>query len=331
MNGARLARPVGFLQRFIAPALHDIAGAALMSFMRGSFVVAILLLWAGAADAASIGCPPAGYDRARLETLNSRHWEIADAGERESLARAMVACLADPDTHYRDELAFNAFQHWMRAGELGDDAVLAIGDELQAWLSAPAGEGFRRPFAALILAEVARTDRVHPWMTPARRRSLLDAAIAYLSTVRDYRGFEDGGAGWRHGVAHGADLMLQLALNPAFGKPELVRIRAAIASQIAPPGHFYIYGEAARLAAAIVIMAQRKLFSEAEWTAWIAAAASPAPLASWDDAFSRQVDIARVRDVHDFIAALYIDAKLDANADDDVLLPGAEAALHILP
>jgi hypothetical protein len=321
-----------FLWRFIARTLHELTGPALIAFMRPLAAAAICLLWAcSAAQAESIGCPPAGFDRARLEALDRNHWEIADAGERDRLARAMVACLADPDTHYRDELAFNAFQHWMRAGELSDNAVLAIGDELQAWLSAPEGDGFRRPFAALILAEVARTDRVRPWMTPARRQSLLDAAIFYLTNVRDYRGFEDGRAGWRHGVAHGADLMLQLALNPAFGKPELTRIRAAIASQIAPPGHFYIYGEGARLAAAIVYMAQRNLFSAAEWTTWIAQAASPAPLASWDDAFTRQVDIARARDVHDFIAALYIDAKLDANADDDVLLPGAEAALRTLP
>lgn len=282
------------------------------------------------AQAASPGCPPAGYDRARLDALSAAHWEMADDRARNRLARAMLACLADPDTAYRDGLAFEALQHWMRADQLSRATLLAIGDELQERLTAPEGEGFARPFAALVLAEFARTDRIHPWLTPARRASLLEASTAYLSGVRDYRGFDDRD-GWRHGVAHGADLMLQLSLNPAFGKPELTRIRDAVASQISPAGHFYIYGEPARLSAPIIYMAQRNVFSAEEWTAWTTQIASPAPLASWGDAFTHNADIARAQNVTAFMQALYINARLDANADDDVLLAGAEAALKSLP
>jgi hypothetical protein len=299
--------------------------------MKQTLLAAVFAISVAAnAQAASPGCPPAGYDRARLDALGAAHWEIADDAARNALARAMVACLADPDTAYRDGLAFEAFQTWMRGGKLSNETVLAIGDELQGWLTAPEGEGYARPFAALILAEVARTDRIHSWLTPARRQTLLDASVNYLSNVRDYRGFDDHD-GWRHGVAHGADLMLQLSLNPAFGKAELTRIRDAVASQISPAGHFYIYGEPGRLAAPIIYMAQRKVFSDAEWTAWLAQVASPAPLASWGDAFTHNADIARAENVSAFMQALYINAKLDSNADDDVLLAGAEAALRTLP
>jgi hypothetical protein len=299
--------------------------------MKQTVLAAIFAISACAtAQAASLGCPPAGYDRARLDALSAAHWELADDGARNTLARAMVACLADPDTAYRDGLAFEAFQHWMRGDQLSHETLLEIGDELQGWLTAAEGEGYSRPFAALILAEVARTDRIHAWLTTARRQSLLDASTAYLRNVRDYRGFDDHD-GWRHGVAHGADLMLQLSLNPAFGKSELTEIRDAVASQISPAGHFYIYGESARLAAAIIYMAQRKVFSDAEWAAWLTQVASPAPLASWGDAFTHNADIARAENVGAFMQALYINAKLDSSADDDVLLPGAEAALRSLP
>ena len=320
-----------FLRRFVARLLRSPARPGAMAAMKQLLLAALLIVSACAtAQAASPGCPPAGYDRARLNGLSAAQWRIADDSARNALARSMLACLADPDTTYRDGLAFEALQHWMRADQLSHETLLAIGDELQGWLTAPEGEGFRRPFAALILAEVARTDRIHPWLTAPRRQSLLDASVAYLTNVRDYRGFDDHD-GWRHGVAHGADLMVQLSLNPAFGKPELMRIREAVASQISPAGHFYIYGEPGRLSAAIIYMAQRKVFTADEWAAWLTQVASPAPLASWNDAFTHNADIARAENVGAFMRALYINTKLDANADDDVLLPGVEAALRSLP
>jgi hypothetical protein len=282
------------------------------------------------ATKAHAACPPAGYDRARLEALQADQWRVASNRTRNALALAMVPCLADPDTAYRDGLAFDAFQHWMRADLLSHATLLRIGDELQGWLTAPEGQGFSRPFAALILAEAARTDRLHPWLTAERRQSLLDAAIAYFVNVRDYRGFDDA-EGWRHGVAHGADLLTQLALNPAFGKPELTRIRDAVATQIAPAGHFYIYGESERLANPILYIAGRGLFTEAEWTEWLAHVGSPAPLASWNDAYTHNADLARVHDMREFFMTLYAVARLDQTTADDGLLPGVEAVLRTLP
>lgn len=51
--------------------------------------------------------------------------------------------------------------------------------------------------------------------------------------MRDLRGF-DAVQGWRHGVAHGADLLLQLALNPALRRVQAEALLAAIASQVLP-------------------------------------------------------------------------------------------------
>jgi hypothetical protein len=266
-----------------------------------------------------------------LETLKAADWAVADDVARNRLARAMTACLSSPESAMRDGIAFEALQHWMRTDNaLTHETLLAIGDELQARLTAPEGPGFARPFAALVLADFARTDRVHPWLTPERRASLLDASIDYFVHVRDYRGFDDQ-EGWRHGVAHGSDLLMQLALNPAFGKPELTRIRDAVAAQIAPAGHFYIYGEGARLANPILYLAGRGVFTEAEWTAWLDQVGSPAPLASWNDAYSHNADLARVHDVTQFMQTLYLVASLDSAAQDDVLIPGARAVILTLP
>ncbi len=299
--------------------------------MKHPFFAALLLLSACAtARAEPSACPPAGYDRPRLEALKAAEWAIADAGERERFARALTVCLASPDPALRDGIAFEALQHMMRARQLSPATMMELQDDLEARLAAHEGAGFERPFAALVLAEVARADRVDAYLTPERRERLVAAATSFLRGVRDYRGF-DQRDGWRHGVAHGADLMLQLSLNPALGRPELERIRDAIAAQIAPDSHAYVFGEGERLAAPILFMARRGVFSEAEWSAWLAQAAAPTPYPSWDGAFSSEALLRRRHNATAFLSALYLNARLSETTDDDVLLPGAEAALRSLP
>lgn len=282
------------------------------------------------APAAFAACPPAGYDRAQLEALKAHDWAIPNARARNAFALALTDCLASPDPEFRDDLAYQGYFALLRHRQLTDATMLALADNLQARLAAPEGEGFERPFAALILSEVARADRVQPFLTPARRAQLLDASLTWFTAIRDYRGFDDRES-WRHGVAHGADLLLQLSLNPAFGRPELTRIRDAVATQISPAGHFYIYGEGQRLANPIIYIATRGVFTEAEWTAWLTQIASPAPLASWNDAYSHNADLARVHNVSQFMQVLYVVARIDSTTADDVLLPGADAVIRTLP
>ena len=103
--------------------------------------------------------------------------------------------------------------------------LAAIAELLPALKSdAPDPSGFRKPFAALVLSELAR-----------------------------------------------ADLMLQLALNPALDKAQLDRMIAAVATQVTPPGEqFYVYGESARLARPVLYAALRGLH-----TAWSPIPKSP--------------------------------------------------------
>ena len=57
-------------------------------------------------------------------------------------------------------------------------------------------------------------------MTDEQLQQAVDAAARYLQSVRDYRGFDER-EGWRHGVAHGSDLIWQLAVNPRTSKSQL--------------------------------------------------------------------------------------------------------------
>lgn len=276
-------------------------------------------------------CRPAGFDRSRLEALKAGEWTIADDGTRNRFARELTSCLGHPDEAIRDGIAFEALQHYMRNDLLGRETLAALDGDLQSRLTAPDPQGFQRPFAALVLADVARTDRMSPWMSDEQRARLIDAAVAYMTGISDYRGFTPG-EGYRHAPAHAADLMLQLVLNPAVAKPDLVRIRDAIARQLAPDGHYYIHGESARLAAPILYMAQRNLFSEAEWTEWFSGIAGPGPLgASWDDWFRSERGLARRHDLLAFLVVMQTNLCLTRDPAFAVQRPGVEAAIRAMP
>lgn len=298
--------------------------------MRLALFTCLFFAFAAAAQAQPAQCPPPDYDRARLEALQADDFEIASPRERRRFARAIVACVASPDPFLRDAVGFEALSHMLRAGQLDAATQTALVADLLPRLESVDPNGFERPFAALVLSELVRADRLNPYLSDTQRAEMINRALAFFAGVRDYRGFDER-EGWRHGVAHGADLLLQLAAAPTTQRDDLVRIRDAISAQIAPPGHFYIYGEPDRLARPILVMAQRGVFSAVEWSAWLAQISAPAPLAAWRDAFASQAGLARKHDVAAFAYVIWANAGLSQDERVRALMPGAEAALRALP
>ena len=252
------------------------------------------------------------------------------AGQREALATALLDCLADPRPHLR-EIAFEALAAWLRAGLLPVAQRQAMQRELSQRLTAEDATGFGRPFAALA-AELTRADRLAPWLAPQERDALVRTATAYLRDLHDYRGF-DAAQGWRHGVAHGADRLMQLALNPALSRDQVDAIMQAVAAQVAPAGvHFHIYGEGERLARPILFVAQRGLHEAAGWSAWPAVLAQPAPRPTWHASLETQEGLARKHNTQAFLQVLYVMVRESGSeAVQRRLLPGLLDALKALP
>lgn len=281
----------------------------------------------GARAQAQAACPPPPWSLPALQQLKAAQWKLADAPARDALALALVPCLAHANPALRDGIAFEGLSAWMRAKQLSVDTLRQLHRALLAQLADTATDqaGFARPFAALVLSELARADRLQAYLSDEERQALVDAAGNYLRGVRDYRGFVPG-EGWRHGVAHGADLAMQLALNPAVNAQQLDELVTAVQAQIAPAGeHFYIYGEGERLARPIFYAARRGLLTPQRWEALVQAVASPAPLPNWERAFESQAGLARLHNVKAFL--LVLSHNVAGSAD-----PAVQAALgKLLP
>ncbi len=277
-------------------------------------------------------CPPAGHDRASLEALKAAKFEILEDTRRQSLAKALLPCLASADPLLRDGVAFEAYSTWMRANLLDQPTRVELLNRLRLMLQPEPRDsgGFRQPFAALVLSEVARTVRLAAWMTAEHRGQLVDDAAHYLQSVSDYRGF-DARDGWRHGVAHSADLVTQLVLNPAVDRASMDRLLAAVAAQVAPPGeHAYVDGESERLARPVLFAAKRGLHSTDDWQKWLMAVASPAPLPDWGAAYQSRAGLAKRHNLQAFLHALYVHARESGDAGMQALVPGLQAVFKTL-
>lgn len=294
----------------------------------------LLIACSVCAAAAQSDCPPGAFPLSTLRQLKSQGWTVTDANRRQTLALDLLPCLSHPDPDLRDGLAFDGLAAMLRGKLLTTETQYQVYRiqlaQLQS-IETDAG-GFAKPFAALALSEVARVDRLQPFLEPVDRVTLVNAATAYVRGVADHRGFVSG-EGWRHGVAHGADLLMQLALNRATTVEQLDTIVQAAQAQIVPAqSHFYIYGESDRLARPIVYAARRGQLDAAYWQRFAEAVASPKPLANWGDAFATQAGLARLHNTKGFLRAmLSLVNQLDDPAVTALMAQPLTAALTRMP
>jgi hypothetical protein len=265
-------------------------------------------------------------DRAKADAF-----ETLDTRTKAVMAGAMANCLDHPDPAIRDGIAYAGLTALLRSGTLPKDDIRTLRDQLLVMAETDDADGFSAPFAALVLSEVARTDRVEPYLSETELDQLVQAAATYVIGITDYRGFSDT-EGWRHGVAHGADWIMQLSLNPALTDDHANILLQAIHTQIpAGNGHAYIHGEPGRLAQPVLFIAMQQERSEQAWTEWLAPLVDPAPMSRWGEAYESEAGLARLHNVKSFLQALYVAASLSSNTEVKPLIEPVTEALRSLP
>ncbi|WP_189496698.1 DUF2785 domain-containing protein [Algimonas arctica] len=266
-----------------------------------------------------------------MERAKANAFETLDTRAKANMATSMVACLGHPDPAIRDGIAYAGLTALLRSGTLPQDDIRALRDQLLVIVETNDADGYSAPFAALVLSEVARTDRVEPYLTDSEFDQLVQAAATYVNGVTDYRGFSDT-EGWRHGIAHGADWLMQLSLNPALTDDHANILLKAIQTQIpSGNGHIYIHGEPGRLARPVLFIAMQQGRSEQAWTEWLAPLIDPAPMSEWGEAYKSEAGLARLHNVKSFLQALYVAASLSSNTEVKPLIDPVTEALRALP
>ncbi len=296
-------------------------------------IIAIIFTFLTAAQAqAQEACTAGRYDRTFFDTLKETDFMPMESVSDNSLSLLLAECLGDPDPVLRDGIAYEGLAALLRQGRVSNAGIRRLFDKCAGFLREKNdASGFLHPFAALCIAEVARTDRIKPHFSDEEHVNITTLATYYLKSITDYRGFDEI-EGWRHGVAHSADVLMQLSLNDNISVHLHRQMLTAIATQVSPIEHFYSYGEPARLARPVLFIAMQGTITEDEWTKWFADISKPGPvLGSWNDVFSSQAGLAKRHNLTAFLSALRLNVASSDNENVTALMPGLTAAIRELP
>jgi hypothetical protein len=193
-----------------------------------------------------------------------------------ALALELCDLFASPDPELRDDIGYSTFTAWVYQKKLLDAAALRpVTAKLLQNLRADIGSTgtdaiFRRSFSALALAVVAARDNVDAVLDERGFRELFDAALQYLDTEVDIRGY-DPVKGWMHSSAHTADLIKFLARNRYITTADQARVLDAVVRKMTSSGVF-VFGEDERHARVILSVINRQDFDRDGFAGWLARA-----------------------------------------------------------
>jgi hypothetical protein len=244
------------------------AGAARPGVL--TLVVAALAMVLGGCRAEALSSV---HDRAFWVGLRSAGFRLPQGEPVLPLALEAASLLASTDPELRDDIAYEAIETWVYRAQLLDPAELS---QLRATLSANARRGlgeapgdglFLRSFSILALAVLAAEDLKRPFLDSQQFDGLVDLAIDELGRERDLRGYVPG-KGWGHATAHCADLVKFLARSHWLRPEQQSRLVNAIAERLRSAGQVFVWGEDARLAAALTAIAGRSDADPGPFLGW---------------------------------------------------------------
>ena len=238
--------------------------------MRASLVAvaALLVVHEGrAVDQAPV------HERAFWVSLREDGFKVPDGESPSKLALEAAALLGSTDPELRDAIAYEAIETWvyreqrLDAAELERLRLTLIANARRGLGAAVGDELFWRSFSTLALAVLAAEDLKRPFLDAPRFDDLVHLGIDALNNERDLRGYVPG-KGWGHATAHCADLLKFLARSHWL-RPEQQRLIVdAIAGRLRSAGQVFVWGEDARLAAALTSIARRNDADPAPFDAW---------------------------------------------------------------
>jgi len=281
------------------------------------------------AEQVSEQCFSKQWPQSALAKLKADKFVLENKIEKEALSLQLLNCLAKSDAKIRDGIAFETLSFWLRGGQLSNAIHLKMYSYLTHVLTVKVNDvnGVYQSFSMLMLSEIARVDRKSPFLSSTQRDRLVIIGTHFLTNLRDYRGFSDK-VGWRHGVAHSSDLMLQLALNPKIKKAQLDTMLDALASQVsANEQHAYIHGESKRIAMAVLYIFLKKQHSVEDWHKWLSSVTTPSPFNQWQDVYKSEKGLTKLHNTQSFLFSLYATIKASKNETLMQMVPNLEMAI----
>jgi hypothetical protein len=227
----------------------------------------LLLLSATVFGAAS------SHDLAFWHSIKAHEFAVPESESVDRLALEIVDVAADTNPALRDDCGYEILAQWVYQKELlTPDQLEAVRRKLIPGMTFHLGESdtptiFRRSFSALYISILAAEDLRKPFLSDAAFHETLDTALKCYAAEKDLRGYMPGN-GWAHATAHMADLLKFLGRNSKLTAPDQRRIVEGVARRCRTVSSVFVWGEDARIAAALSSIVERKDFDSAAFDSW---------------------------------------------------------------
>lgn len=248
-------------------------GFYLIGFVRFSLIpwhqlLALLVL---TAFSPALGAAP--HDPAFWKSIVDHDFAVPSGEQAGTLALEIADLAGSTDPVLRDHCGYEILAAWIyRDHRVSPNDLELLRRKLLPGMFFHIGEAgddaiFRRSFSALYLSILAAEDLRTPFMSPNGFKDTLDAAIRSYAEEKDLRGYIPG-KGWAHATAHAADLLKFLGRNDKLSPDFQKRIIQAVAQRARSADSPLVWGEDARMAAALLSLVSRNDFASAAFDEW---------------------------------------------------------------
>lgn len=184
-----------------------------------------------------------------------------------------------PDPAIRDDLVYQSLRRAIIEGRLSPTDYCWLAEEtkerqlLTHGLPQQGLASLTRSFTALLVSLLLQADAGsdHPFqglLSHDQRSYFLEKGLDFLSFETDWRGY-DPSHSWVHALAHGADLLLAVALHPAFPADQLTSIWSRIINLLKSSPQTFAAGEKQRLALVLAQLIQSAKLPLNRLTDWL--------------------------------------------------------------
>lgn len=210
-----------------------------------------------------------------LSEIKKYNYVINCDGLYYTYALDMLNHIGTTDEILRDDLIYDIFSKWIIQNRFSNKEIQTLldicidEDHLMKGIGAENDDTvFTRTFSALIIALIIyyhNQNNFLPYNTIVKVKNIM---ADYYNKEMDLRGYIDN-KGWAHSVAHGADVIDELAQCSVLCKEDLKDLLMALESKICQGKYVYIDGEPDRISIAVKSIVMRDEIDGSDILLWL--------------------------------------------------------------
>src|SRR5438309_7442285 len=216
------------------------------------------------------------HNAAFWKTIKEHNFAVPSHESAGALALEIADLAGSTDPSLRDSCGYEILANWIyRNNLLTGEQLEALRAKLLPAMISHIGESendtvLGRSFSALYMSILAAQDLQKPFLSDSAFKETLETALQGYAEEKDLRGYVPV-KGWAHATAHVADLLKFLARNPHLSAEDQKRIVKGVSQRCRTASSVFVWGEDARMAAALLSVVDRKDFDALPFETWFQA------------------------------------------------------------